>query len=225
MLVFNCTKAALDFFTFTRKGEKLTCVKKAPHKTIAEDLILAGKHSGEQNYQWHWLVHCVSIQRKKYLLVMDHHSRYCLAFRAGKKGDEIEFLNTFEMYLKANFMAIVNENHLDAVEVDVALNAYNREINDCAFYLRGDRSMQGHINEIDWLLNRHTAENGELKEDVDFLGFNLHCSQIPRRTKGLQDYFYANERFVEYWTSTFNDDHIEFDENKVINLSDYINKV
>ena len=36
MLVFNCTKAAVDFFTVTRKGEKVSDLEPAPHKSIAE---------------------------------------------------------------------------------------------------------------------------------------------------------------------------------------------
>ena len=36
MWVFNCTKAAVELFTTTVKGEKRTCVETPPHKTIAE---------------------------------------------------------------------------------------------------------------------------------------------------------------------------------------------
>tara|TARA_R110001583_G_scaffold9433_4_gene44764 strand:+ start:10660 stop:10839 length:180 start_codon:yes stop_codon:yes gene_type:complete len=39
MLVFNCTKAATEFFTVTRQGNKISCIEPAPHKTIAESII------------------------------------------------------------------------------------------------------------------------------------------------------------------------------------------
>ncbi len=68
-------------------------------------------------------------------------------------------------------------------------------------------------------------EDGELNEDADFLGFNLYCAQIPRTTKGSKDYFYANEKFIEYWKATFNDECMDIDENKVIDLKDYIHTV
>ena len=108
MLVFNCTKAAVEFFTVTRKGEKVSDLEPAPHKTIAESIetpVFPSDVEAQQNggFQWQWVIHCVSIKRKKYLMVMDYHSRFCITLLAGKKGDIYQFLNTFEPMLKACF--------------------------------------------------------------------------------------------------------------------------
>lgn len=110
MLIFNCSKAATDFFTVTRQGKQYTLVQPAPNKTIEKDLEYAGKRGCDENYQWHWVLHCVSVKRKKYLLAMDYHSRYCLAFPAPKKGDDVAFLNAFEKQLKGSFRYWVTQH-------------------------------------------------------------------------------------------------------------------
>ena len=81
MIIFNCTKAAAEFFTVIHKKEKITCIESAPYKTIPESIsnIAFGAT------QWHWVVHCVYIKKTKYLMVMDYQSRFCITFIAGKK--------------------------------------------------------------------------------------------------------------------------------------------
>lgn len=208
MLVFNCTKAATEFFSVTRQGKKQTCIEPAPHKTIAESLQSPAfpddvdpQKNGE--FQWQWVVHCLSIKRKKYLIVMDYHSRYCLTFPAGKKGDNIAFLNTFELHLKANFMSITDSAMIDEVEVSHSIDVYDSLVETCAFYQRGDRSVQGHINDVVWHLERHCYEEAPLTEEVDCLGFNLFMGQFPRKIKGNKDYIFPTNYFLEYWMRTF----------------------
>ncbi|RLV57890.1 hypothetical protein D5018_20110 [Parashewanella curva] len=94
MLAFNCTKAAADFFTIVRKGQQYTLIQQSPNNSIAEDIQQTDTLSGKNNFHWHWVLHCVSIKRKKYLLAMDYLSRYCLAFPAPKKGDDSAFLTS-----------------------------------------------------------------------------------------------------------------------------------
>ena len=231
MLIFNCTKAAADFFSVTRKGKKISCVEPAPHKTIAESIaspVFPEDVDPQENngFQWHWLVHCVSIKRKKYLLVMDYLSRYCLTFPAGKKGDQYEFLNTFELHLKVNFQCIADQEKVDSVEVDSCLDVYDSQVNTCAFYQRGDRSVQGHIKEVVWHLERQCYEEGMLHEDIDCLGFNLFIGQTPRMIKGNKDYIFPNKAFLFYWLNTFSVEnrapHISND--NVVDISQYMKK-
>lgn len=225
MLIFNCTKAAAEFFTVTRKGEKQTCIEAAPHKTIAESIEnpvfpddVDAKYT--DYYQWQWVVHCLSIKRKKYLLVMDYHSRYCLVLPAGKKGDGIGFLNTFEQHIRANFHALAEQYHIDSVEVEACLDEYQRRIFTCAFHQRGDRSVQSHLNDVAWHVERHCYEDYPLESEMDCMGISLYCGQIPRSTKQSKDYFYPNQEFVAYWRKTFTSlDDVSRD--NVIDLSQY----
>lgn len=231
MLVFNCSKAAAEFFSITRKGKKISCIEPAPHKTIAESIaspVFPKDVDAQENngFQWQWVVHCVSIKRKKYLLVMDYHSRYCLTFPAGKKGDQYEFLNTFEMHLKANFHCIADEQAVDSVEIESCLDVYDSLVNSCAFYQRGDRSVQGHLKEVVWHLERQCYEEGMLNEDIDCLGFNLFIGQTPRMIKGNKDYIIPNEEFLSYWLSTFSTENRTplIKDDNIVALSQYIKK-
>ncbi|PKH03864.1 hypothetical protein CXF72_03960 [Psychromonas sp. MB-3u-54] len=231
MLVFNLSKAAAEFFTVTRKGEKISCVESAPHKTIAESIkapffpedVDAQKNNG---FQWQWVVHCVSIKRQKYLLVMDYRSRYCLTFPAGEKGDQYEFLNIFEQHLKANFRCMAHEKMLDSAEVDSSVDVYDSLIDTCAFYQRGDRSVQAHINEAVWHLERQCYEEGMIKENIDCLRFDLFTGEIPRGIKGNKDYIFPNQNFLSYWLKAFSVENraLLIKHDNVIDFSQYVKK-
>ncbi|WP_445776010.1 DUF6933 domain-containing protein [Shewanella sp.] len=204
MLVFNCTKAAVEFFTVTRQGQKVSDLEPAPHKTIAESIetpVFPNGVDTDNNgeFQWQWVLHCVSIKRKRYLMAMDYQSRFCITVLAGKKGDIYQFLNTFEPMLKACFHSLANESGVDTVEVENCVDHYDREVNDCAFYPRSDRSVQAHLNDVHWHLERHCYEDGMLLEDVDLLGFNLFSGQFPRNSKHKKEHFFPNEEFVNQW--------------------------
>ncbi|MFA0135191.1 hypothetical protein AB4440_23260 [Vibrio splendidus] len=204
MLVFNCTKAAADFFTVTRQGKKISSLEPAPHKTIAESIehpvypdgVDANRYDG---LLWHWVLHCVSIKRKKYLIAMDYNTRACITVLAGKKGDIYQFLNTFEPMLKAYFHSIAHESGVDSLEIENCIDHYDREVNDCAFHPRSDRSVQTHINDVHWHLERHCYEDGMLLEDLDLLGFNIFASQFSRNSKHRKGHFFPNDEFVREW--------------------------
>ncbi|WP_350432838.1 hypothetical protein ABIS04_05400 [Shewanella sp. H8] len=226
MLVFNCTKAAVDFFSVTRKGEVLSCLEPAPHKTIAESVaepvfpidVEPHEHDGSQ---WHWVVHCVTVKRKKYLLVMDYSSRYCLTFLATKKGNEIDFLNMFEQMLKSNFMFLANKKSVDSVEADLALARYNDKYNTCVFHPRSDRSVQGHLNDVVWHLERHCYEDGMLLMPNEFIEFSAFMGQVPRNAKGRSSHFFPNDVFIDSWLQDIATDDGKVDTTNLVYLSDY----
>ncbi|MBM7072433.1 hypothetical protein JQC92_10370 [Shewanella sp. 202IG2-18] len=204
MLIFNCTKAASDFFTITRQGKQYTCVLPPPHKTIAEDLAHVGKRGCDDNYQWHWVLHCVSIKRKKYLLAMDYHCRYCLAFPAPKKGDDNGFLNAFEKQLKGSFRYWVTQNdEMTQEHATEYVESYDRALPDAKFYQRSDRSVISHLKEVVWHLEALIEHKSEVKTDMDFLLFGVTASDILRSRKGENDYFRAHKLFYRYWLETF----------------------
>ncbi|OBT17021.1 hypothetical protein A9264_09850 [Vibrio sp. UCD-FRSSP16_10] len=204
MLVFNCTKAAVEFFTVKRQGKKISDLEPAPHKTILESIETATfpdsvNTDKNNNFQWHWVLHCVSIKRKKYLMAMDYQSRFCITVLAGKKGDIDQFLNTFEPMLKTCFHTLANNSGVDTVEIDNCIDHYNKEVINCAFHPRSDRSVQTHLNDVHWHLEHHCYEDGMLLDDNDLLGFNLFSGQFPRTSKYKKEYFYPNEELVSQW--------------------------
>lgn len=225
MLVFNCTKAAVDFFTVTRQGKKISSLEPAPHKTIPESIehpvFPDGTHTRKYgNYQWQWVLHCVSIKRKKYLMAMDYQSRFCITVLAGTKGDIYSFLNTFDPMLKACFQRLAAQKGIDMVEIEECLDHYDREVNDCAFYSRSDRSVQAHLNKVHWHLERQCYEDGMLLEDEDLLAFNLFAGQFPHNSKHKTSHFFPNNEFIKNWRKWALESG-ELDMSKVINLSDY----
>ena len=210
MLVVNCTKAASDFFSVTQQGKKISSIEPAPHKSIAESMmgpISPDDDFEDDEFQWQWVVHCVSIKRKKYLLIMDYHSRYCIMFPAGKKGDDIAFLNNFETNLKANFRYWVDNTPtpptIDQNEATEYIAEYDAAVSGCAFHQRGDRSVQAHMTEFVWHLESICEDHGAITERLDCLMFSIQASQILRKRANEKDYFQANEVFYNYWLTTF----------------------
>lgn len=63
MLVFNCTKAASDFFTVSRRGQKLTPIEGKPTESISEAGTALEPIS-------QWLVHVIKVQRKNVIVAM-----------------------------------------------------------------------------------------------------------------------------------------------------------
>ncbi|WP_137222005.1 hypothetical protein [Shewanella sp. MEBiC00475] len=224
MLVFNCTKAAADFFTVIRKGETYCFLEPAPHKTIAESIecpvfpsdVDVNDNSG---FQWQWVVHCVKIKRKKYLLVMDYLSRFCLTFPAPKKGEQYDFLNTFEGYLKSTFECLGNDTGLDNIDIEIAIEGYDHKVNTCAFHSRSDRSVQAHLNDVHWHLERHCYEDYMLSEPVDLIGFNLKMAHFIRNAKGHESHFFPYKEFIHFWLYAFV--QYDTDTSNIVYLSDY----
>ncbi len=61
MLIFNCTKAAADFFTSIRKGKKTSPMSPTPKLALTEEFIL------HDHQHWHWMVHVTKLGRTNVL--------------------------------------------------------------------------------------------------------------------------------------------------------------
>lgn len=213
MLIFNCTKTAADHFSVVTKGKKESCLKTAPHKTI-EESILYPVFPHEVNprindgFQWQWMVDCVSVKKKKYMLVMDYTSRYCLIFPAEAKGDELAFLNAFENQLKANFRYWANKHQITVEQGTDYIQGYDMQCQASLFHQRGDRSVQAHLKEVKWNLEAVCASEGVITKPLECVYFSVTTSGIPRTCKGEKNYFIAHERFFSFWLANFNLDAI-----------------
>jgi len=177
-------------------------------------------------FQWQWVVHCVSIKRQKYLLVMDVNSRICITMLAGKKGDQYAFLNTFDPILKSTFHCIAQERGIDALEISLCLEEFDNKVTTCAFHARSDRSVQAHINDITWHLEHRCYEEGMLLEEFDLLNFNLYTGEIPRNAKGRKEHFFPSPTLLAFWQEKILTDYIHQTMtpeqlSNVVKLSDY----
>lgn len=209
MLVFNCTKAAAEFFTSTEKGQKISPIEAAPHKTIAESIankILPDDVvaiDGCEVKQWHWLVHAIKVKRKNVLIVMDYHSRFSMTFSGLTKGNEYAFLNQLEHHLNVHVHEVMSLVVDDSRDIDQSLMHYNNEHDSCGFHLRGDRSVQSTLNDVVWHFKQSVNEIGSVPEGIDLIGFDAYINHQLRKQKGKKDYFYPQHQFLHDWLTQY----------------------
>lgn len=202
MLTFNCTKAAAVFFSTTHKGKKISPIEPAPHKTIADSIA-----ESSDSLQWQWLVHAIKVKGKNVLVAMDYQTRFSITLSALKKGDEASFLNNFEHHLTVHVHEMMTSVNADAHAIDISLERYRHLHNSRAFYLRGDRSVQAHINDVVWHF-RHWVDNssddcfnnlGGVPTGVDLIGQDVFANQLLRKRKAEKNYFTPQREFLHTW--------------------------
>ena len=202
MLIFNCTKAASDFFTRSIKGKKHSPIETTVHKTIKAAIqaqppfVRIGKNSVKD---WHWLVHVITVKRKKTVIVMDCHTRFSMTLTKLKKGDELAFLNMFDHHLSLHVQQLMQMAIDDDDEIEESLNYYNTTQHNCAFHQRGDRSVQATINDVSWYFDNEVHENGHMPEDYELIKFDAFVNQLLRKHKNQQEYFSPHHEFLQNW--------------------------
>jgi len=202
MLILNCTKAAADFFSTTKKGKKTSPIEPAPHKTIPESIA---ESTTEPNapLQWQWLVHAIKVKGKNVLVAMDYQTRFSITLSGLKKGDDTSFLNTFEHHLTVHVHEMMSAVNADLQAIETSLENYRHQQNSCAFYLRGDRSVQAHINDVAWHFRRWADDLGEVPSDVDLIGLDVFANQLMRQRKTEKAYFYPQHEFLHAWLKNY----------------------
>ncbi|MGJ8692647.1 MAG: DUF6933 domain-containing protein [Thalassotalea sp.] len=207
MLIFNCTKAATDFFTSSIKGKKHSPIEPTDHKTIEDaiqaqpsTLVQVGKNSVNN---WHWLVHVITVKRKKSIIVMDYHSRFSMTLTGLKKGDEIAFLNMFDHHISLHVQQLMQMAIDDDDLVEESLNNYNATHDNCAFHQRGDRSVQATINDVSWYFDSEVHENGYTPQDFELIRFDAFVNQLLRKHKNQKEYFSPHHEFLRNWLENY----------------------
>lgn len=190
MLILNCTKAAADFFSTTQKGKKISRLEPAPKQTIAESNDPA---------QWQWLVHAIKVKGKNVLIAMDYQTRFSITLSALKKGDDGSFMNNFEHHLTVHVHEMMTAINADSQAIDASLERYRHQYNRCAFYLRGDRSVQAHVNDVVWHFRRWVDDCGDIPTEVDLISFDVFANQLLRKRNSEKDYFTPQDEFFHAW--------------------------
>ena len=202
MLIFNCSKAAADFFTVTRQKKKQSPLVAAPTETTDE-------RGTPQAPTSQWLVHAIKINRKHVLVVMHVHTRYAMVFSGIKKGDWIEFLNRMVERLFNNMQFFGEEFALcDDESFNNMLARFIAFHGKPCFCQRGDRSVQSHINDVAWHFENRVYEEGCLPNNQQqAASFDAWMNNYLRKTKQQSDYFYPDEEMFIDWISTYGDLH------------------
>ena len=193
MLIFNCTEAASHFFSRVHKGKKITPVEKPPSPVIEEDEV------GELAEQW--LVHAATVQRKHVLYVIHVQTRYCMIFADAKKADIEGFIRRFaNRWVEGLIRHAGNHDILRWVDAEQMMGRFEEGCREYAFYKRGHRGAQKHINEIAWIFEDCAAEWGTLPSDEFSAGrFDGDMNDTPRGSKGHKDFYYPDEEMVAHW--------------------------
>jgi hypothetical protein len=194
MLIFNCTKAAADFFTTTRKGNKISPMSPSPKTSLAEETIL------HDHKRWHWMMHVSKINRRNVLLAMDSDSRFCMAFWGLRKGNIQNFLELFHHRLALHIISFINMSGQDEAIFEKCMTFFLENHNEYAFVQRGDRSVQAHINDAFMSLQYepYQWEDDIPTEDELFIS-DLKRNDTPRKRKQDKDYLFSNELFFQTW--------------------------
>ena len=198
MLVFNCTKAAAEFFTVTRHGKKHSPLL-APQTETVDD-------SGTETQPIsQWLVHAVKVRRKHVLIAMHIHTRYAMVFCDLKKADKSTFLTLFMERLFngilffAEEFALCDENEFR--QIFAGFDEYHRDI---CFCLRGDRSVQGHINDVAWQFENAVNDAGCLPDNyAESASFDEWQNATLRSARQSKDYFFPDETMFTRWFARY----------------------
>lgn len=190
MLILNCTKAAADFFNSTKKGKKTSVLEPVPKQTIAEL---------NDHRQWQWLVHAIKVKGKNVLVAMDPQTRFSITLSALKKGDDSSFMNNFDNHLTVHAHEMMSAINADCQAINGSLERYRHQHGRSAFYLRGDRSVQAHINDVVWHFRRWVDDYGDVPTEVDLIGFDVFVNQLLRKRQSEKDYFTPQHEFLHGW--------------------------
>lgn len=194
MLIFNCTKNAVDFFTTTRKGIKASPMSPIPKTTLAEETIL------HDHQRWHWMIHVTKINRRNVLLAMDSDSRFCMAFWGLRKGNIENFLEQFHHRLALHIISFINMGGKDEAIFEIGMTFFLKNHNEYAFVQRGDRSVQAHINDAFMSLQYEPYQwEYNIPTEDELLTSDLKRNDTPRKRKQDKDYLFSNELFFQDW--------------------------
>ncbi|MBT2296338.1 DUF6933 domain-containing protein [Pseudomonas fluorescens] len=189
MLIFNCTEAASKFFSRVHKGKKITPVEAPPENNPTDDL------PSEQ-----WLVHAVTLQRKHVLFVLHFETRYCMVFSAADKADLQGFIHKFmRRWIDGVMQHAARTGVLEQIDFTSTFERLQAGESQYHFYRRGDRSVQGHLNEIVWMFTEQTMEMGLPADEIAANQCDRWLNGMLKGLKGQKDYIVPNEEMLMHW--------------------------
>lgn len=207
MLIFNCTQAAQDFFTITRKGEKQTIVEVPPSQDMSNDAQHLRYADGSPAQPFQWVLHTVSIKRKNCLVAMEVNTRFAVSVTAVKKGDIEYFLTYFRAFLASLVSGYAQVNGIwQTAEIENHENQCMTHLREAHLFRRSDRSVQTQINEVVRMLRDFADESpNALEDDRAMLRFNQFTNDHLRKSRAFPDQNYINpvEEMLLFWQQRY----------------------
>jgi uncharacterized protein len=208
MLIFNCTQAAQDFFTVTKKGEKRSIVTAPPSKTMEDDAQHLQREDGATVRPFQWVLHSVSLRRKNCLIAMEVNTRFCVVITALKKAEQGSYAERFMVALTAQVSAYGQSHGIwNAEEALESVKQAFTDMTEPKFFRRSDRSVQAHVNDVARYLEALVADDpSSLGDDT----LNMYCNQYAnttlrksRRAFPDREYIVPVEEMFVYWQQRY----------------------
>lgn len=207
MLIFNCTKAAQDFFTVTRKGKKQTIVEAPPDKDMSEDINHLTNADGSTPQIQQWLLHAVTIKRKHCLIAMEMNTCFSVTVNSVKKADVESYLQYFKTYLSTQVLEYGHENEVwDMSGVTGIVKSTLDHFSDVHFFRRYDRTVQAQLNKVAGDLRYWSEEDPELLTDENMLmNFNRYSNDRLCKSKAYPDKYLIkpNHEMLLVWQQLY----------------------
>ncbi len=199
MLIFNCTKAAADFFTVTRKGVKQSPLQPKPPIPINQP------NTPEQPLS-SWLVHVIKVQRKNIVIAMHIEHRYAMVFCGLKKGDWQGFTTQLIERLFNNMQFFGEAFDLcDEVSFHAMLDRFISDHDQPYFCQRGDPSTQSHLNDVVWHFENKAHQSGTLPVGRQEGFFDKFVNHLIRTAKHRPKHFFPDQEMFTEWISRYSE--------------------
>ena len=205
MLIFNCTKAATEFFTVTRKGVKQSFVHAPPNKDIAADGQYLQNDEGKPTLAFQWVLHAITVKRKHCLIAMEANTRFSVILTAMSKGNPDVFIERFKSRLLDQLFGFALQSGVLAEEqFAMFIDEFMAQTADIFLCQRSDRSVQAHINDVVWHFIQTVNANGCVPDNEgEMLHFSNYVNRILRKTKQSRDYTQPDEEMLLFWLQQF----------------------
>ncbi len=205
MLIFNCTKAATEFFTVTRKGVKQSVVYPPPNKDIAADGQYLQNDEGKPTLAFQWVLHAITVKRKHCLIAMEVNTRFSVILTAMPKGNPDAFIDRFKpRLLDQLFGFALQSGVLEEEQFAMFINEFMAQTADIFLCQRSDRSVQAHINDVVWHFTETVKASGYVPDNEgEMLHFSSYINRILRKTKQSRDYSQPDEEMLLLWLQQF----------------------
>ena len=207
MLIFNCSKAASDFFTTTVAGRKQSPVLKPPNALIAQDSHTCANSIGISTQYAQWILHAFTVDRRRCIVAMEFDSRFSMTFSDLEPGNVEEFVNTFTERLLNNIYWLGEQvGYFDAGYFPVIAHSFLSKHDGIAFFNRSDRSVQTHINDVIQRFREQTEEIGLLANyDEQAMAFDELMNSLARNSKQHRQTFYPEVEMFCHWIQQYCD--------------------
>ncbi len=203
MIVFNCSQAFAEFIE-PKKAGPVPLVSAPVAKHPAEDAPHLIDTDGEPpRHVEQWLVHCLRIQRKTCVLVMDIDTRYAMVFVGLRRGDPEGFLNAFATRLM-NEMALAASEIGMLADFETALTAFLERHARFSFVKRSERSTLAHLTQAAWDVELFAEDADHLPEShEECAALDARLNDTPRQAKGRPGWFYAQQEMLCAWLRAY----------------------